>query len=89
MEEPDFWDSADKAQGYVKELKNLKDIVEGFNALIRQQEDIETLIEMAYEENDASLISEIESALKLFVEEFEELRLNTLLSDEYDKYNAI
>lgn len=89
MEEPDFWDSADKAQGYVKELKNLKDIVEGFNALKRKQEDIETLIEMAYEENDDSLISEIDGALKLFIEEFEELRLNTLLSEEYDKYNAI
>jgi len=28
MEEPDFWDSTDKSQGYVKELKNLKDIVD-------------------------------------------------------------
>ncbi|MDF2950605.1 MAG: peptide chain release factor 2 [Anaerocolumna sp.] len=89
MEESNFWDNADKAQGYVKELKNLKDIIEEYNSLKRNYEDIETLIEMAYEENDATLLSEIEETLKTFISDFEELRLNTLLSDEYDKYNAI
>ncbi|WP_281532316.1 peptide chain release factor 2 [Anaerocolumna aminovalerica] len=89
MEEPNFWDSADKAQGYVKELKNLKDIIDGYCFLKGQYEDIETLIEMGYEENDESLIPEIEETLKKFIENLEELRLNTLLSDEYDKYNAI
>lgn len=89
MEEPNFWDQAEKAQGYVKELKNLKDIIDGYQSLKGQYEDIETLIEMGYEENDESLIPEIEEALKKFIEDLEELRLNTLLSDEYDKYNAI
>lgn len=89
MEEPNFWDSAEKAQGYVKELKNLKDIIDGYQFLKGQYEDIETLIEMGYEENDESLIPEIEETLKKFIENLEELRLNTLLSDEYDKYNAI
>ncbi len=89
MEEPNFWDSAEKAQAYVKELKNLKDIIDGYRFLKGQYEDIETLIEMGYEENDESLIPEIEETLKKFIENLEELRLNTLLSDEYDKYNAI
>ncbi|MDF2472277.1 MAG: peptide chain release factor 2 [Anaerocolumna sp.] len=89
MEEPNFWDNADKAQSYVKELKNLKDIIDEYNSLKRNYEDIETLIEMAYEENDGSLVSEIEETLKTFVSDFDELRLSTLLSDEYDKYNAI
>lgn len=89
MEEPNFWDSTEKAQGYVKELKNLKDIIDGYNSLKGRYEDIETLIEMGYEENDESLIPEIEEALNKFIADLEELRLNTLLSDEYDKYNAI
>ncbi len=89
MEEPNFWDSTEKAQGYVKELKNLKDIIDGYHFLKQQYEDVETLIEMGYEENDESLIPEIEETLKKFIESLEELRLNTLLSDEYDKYNAI
>jgi len=89
MEEPDFWDSTDKSQGYVKELKNLKDIVDRYNSLKREYEDIATLIEMGYEENDSSLIPEIEEALNQFIGDLDEMRLNTLLSEEYDKNNAI
>lgn len=105
MEEPDFWSSVDKstdkstdrygekstekAQGYVKELKNLKDIVDKYNSLKREYEDIETLLEMAYEAEDPSLIPEIQSELSDFTEDLEEMRLNILLSGEYDKDNAI
>ena len=89
MEEPNFWDSTEKSQAYVKELKNLKDIIDSFKNLHQDYEDILTLIEMGYEENDESFITEIAEALEKFIEELEELRLNTLLSEEFDKYNAI
>ena len=51
--------------------------------------DIFTLIDMANEENDLSLVPEIQKEADSFIEEFEELRLDTLLSGEYDKDNAI
>jgi peptide chain release factor 2 len=89
MEEPNFWESAEKSQSYVKELKNLKDIIDSYKTLKGEYEDIETLLEMAYEENDASLVTEIEEALESFIVKLEELRLNTLLAEEYDKYSAI
>jgi peptide chain release factor 2 len=89
MEEPNFWDSAEKSQGYVKELKNLKDIVDEYNGLKQEYEDIQTLIEMGYESNDTSLLPEIDETLKQFIKNLDEIRLNTLLSEEYDKYNAI
>ncbi len=89
MEEPNFWDMAERSSGYVKELKNLKDVVEEYNGLKRGYEDIETLLEMAYEAEDASLIPEIQSELDKFMEDLEEMRLSTLLSGEYDKDNAI
>ncbi|MFU0826046.1 MAG: Peptide chain release factor 2 [Lachnoclostridium sp.] len=89
MEEPGFWDSAEKSQSYVKELKGLKDVVEEYNSLKREYEDIETLLEMGYEENDPSLIPEIEEALDKFAKSLDNLRISTLLSGEYDKYNAI
>lgn len=89
MEEPNFWDSAEKSQAYMKELKNLKDIVELYQKLKQSYDDIQTLIEMGYEEEDASLIAEIDEELNRFVEELEELRLDTLLSGEFDKDNAI
>jgi peptide chain release factor 2 len=89
MEEPGFWDNTDKAQGLMKELKNLKDTIEEYQHLKGRYEDVQTLIQMGYEENDASLLPEIEEALTLFVKDLEELKLNTLLSGEYDKDNAI
>lgn len=89
MEETGFWDNADRAQGLMKELKNLKDTVEEYKHLKGRYEDVQTLIQMGYEENDASLIPEIEEALELFINDLEELKLRTLLSGEYDKYNAI
>lgn len=89
MEAPGFWDDPDRSNQKMKELKNLKDVVEGCNKLSGQYEDILTLIEMGYEENDASLIPDIRAELDEFVGEFETLRIDTLLSGEYDKNNAI
>ena len=89
MEAPDFWDNVEASQQKMKDLKSLKDDVETFAKLQRQFEDIETLIEMANEENDASLAEEVEEELKEFEATFESIRMKTLLSGEYDKDNAI
>lgn len=89
MEEPDFWNNAERSQEAMKELKVLKDSVDGYRKLEGQYEDLEVLISMGYEENDESLIPEIEETLEQFIEEFEALRIGTLLSGEYDKDNAI
>ena len=89
MEDPGFWDDPDSSNKKMKELKNLKDTVGVYNKLEEQYEDILTLIQMGYEENDESLIPEIAGELAEFKEEFDELRIGTLLSGEYDKNNAI
>ena len=89
IEEPGFWDNAEVSQQIMKELKGLKDILEKANGLTTGFEDIGLLIEMAYEEEDASLIPEIDEELQAFENVFEEMRIQTLLSGEYDKDNAI
>ena len=89
MEAPGFWDDPDRSNQKMKELKNLKDTVGVSDKLTTQYEDILTLIEMGYEENDESMIAEIRGELDEFISEFEELRIGTLLSGEYDKSNAI
>ena len=73
----------------MKELKSLKDFIETADGLVTKFEDIGVLIEMAYDENDESLIPEIEEEFRSFEECFENLRIQTLLSGEYDKDNAI
>ena len=89
MEAPGFWDDPDRSNKQMKELKNLKDTVEEYNKLSTQYEDILTLIELGYEENDEEMVKEIRSELDEFIRDLEELRIGTLLSGEYDKCNAI
>ncbi len=89
MEEPGFWDNTDRSQEAMKELKNLKDTIEEYREIKQQFEDIETLIELGYDENDSSMVSEIKEELDQFIQSFEALRLRTLLDQEYDNTNAI
>ena len=71
------------------ELKSLKDDKETYEQLESQYEDIATLIEMGYEENDASVIPEIEEMLQEFISTYDNIRMKTLLSGEYDACGAI
>ena len=89
MEDGSFWNDPVVSQNKMKTLKSLKDDVATYEKLAAQFEDIETLIEMGYEENDASLIPEIEEMLNEFVTTFDNIRIKTLLSGEYDGDNAI
>lgn len=89
MEAPGFWDDAGRAQGQMRELKNLKDVIDGYAKLQQGYEDIETLLEMGYEENDPALIPEIGEELDTLASELEKLRISTLLSEPYDRDNAI
>jgi len=89
MEAPGFWDEPERSNKLMKELKNLKDTVGIYKKLEDQYEDILTLIQMGYEENDESLVPEIAAELAEFKKEFDDLRIGTLLSGEYDKNNAI
>lgn len=89
MEEPGFWEDPEKSARTMKEAKFLKDTVETYRHLEQQYEDIQLMIEMGYEENDSSLIPEIREMLEHFVKSLEDIRISTLLSDEYDHNSAI
>lgn len=89
MEAPGFWDDPDKSQVTMKELKGLKSSFEKYKELEQGIEDANTLIEMAEEENDTSLVPDIENEVTTVETKLEELRIETLLSGEYDKNNAI
>ena len=67
MEAPGFWDDPERSNQKMKELKNLKDTVGECDKLSTQYDDILTLIDMGYEENDESLIPEIRGELDEFL----------------------
>ena len=85
MEEPGFWDDVDKSAKSMGELKALKDALAGYESLETSYEEINLLIDMAEEEHDESMLPEINAEY----EKLEEMRINTLLSEEYDSKDAI
>ncbi len=89
MEAPGYWDNPEKSQQGMITLKALKDEMETFEGLQSSYDDIETLLEMGYEEEDESLIPEVQAEMDDFIQRFENLRIKTLLSGEYDRDNAI
>ncbi len=87
--EPDFWNDMDRAQKILQELKGYKAIIEEYEKLCTLFEDTMTLIEMANEEEDLELAEEATSEAQAFEENYETMRIATLLDGDYDMNNAI
>ncbi len=88
MEEPGFWDEPERSTKQMQELKSLESDVEKINLMDEKRDDIETLLEMGYEENSLDLLEEIQTTLEEFENLLDALRLKTLLSEEYDRESA-
>ena len=88
MNKQEFWNDNEKAQKVIQENKALKDIVEEYNKLTENLEEIELLIEIGLEESDDSICKEIETNIDNLEKEIDNMRIKTLLSGEYDKNNA-
>ena len=89
MEQQEFWDDVEKSQKLMKKLKNLKSQIDTISKIQRDYEDIGILIDMGNEEEDASIVEDVKEQLNEFIENFEKTKIDTLLSGEYDKCNAI
>ena len=89
MVQPDFWDDRDTAQKVVIESKSLKDKIKEYEDIYNRIEDLEVLLDLGQEEEDPSVKDEIESELNSLIKDVDDLKINTLLSGEYDKNNAI
>jgi len=89
MNDPAFWNDVEKSKKVSKELKHLKDRIQRYNKLVSIIEDVEVLIELATEEEDMSLVPDIEKEINILEKEIKHLRLETLLKGKYDKNNAI
>ena len=91
MEEPGFWDNADRANKQTRELKADQDMVERMDGLHRQYDDIIDLIDLQNAEgtDDEEMAAEIRADLNSFKETLEEIRISNLLNGPYDRNNAI
>ncbi len=89
MEQQNFWEDIKKSQEMMKELKQLKNRLEIISKLEKQYEDLGILIEMGDEEEEISIVEEVQEELNQFVKNFETVKIETLLSGEYDNCNAV
>ena len=79
----------ESSQKILQKLKGYKNKVEKYNSLVSEYEDTLVLIDMANSEEDGSYAEEIGKSVKHIKKTVEEMTLETLLSGEYDKNNAI
>lgn len=84
-----FWADAEKSSKLLQNIKSKKEKVSDFDELLSRVEDTIVLCEMAIEEEEESEIDAIESEFNELVEEEKQMRLDLLLSGEYDSHNAI
>ena len=87
--DPDFWSNQEKSTKILQKIKQSKDKIEKYEALSARLEDAIVMAEMAIEENDESMTDEILEDQKAIVKQEEQMRIEVLLSGEYDKNNAI
>ncbi len=88
MQEAGFWDDVQKAQEVTQEAKRVKDKIDKFKSLNERIDDVEVLKELM-EENDEETAKEIISEVKALSKEIDTLKIETILSGEYDRNDAI
>ena len=89
QESEGFWDDTAKSQKIVRQTHKLESTVEEYNGMEALWDDLMTIIEMALEEEDDSMLEELKTGYEKLETDMETARLETLLTGEYDNSNAL
>ncbi|NBC73134.1 peptide chain release factor 2 [Paenibacillus sacheonensis] len=89
MSAPDFWDDNERAQSTIAEMNAVKSVVDEYERMQSEQEDLETMLELAEEEDDEEMDAELKKSVAGLVAKVAEFELQLLLFEPYDKLNAI
>ncbi len=89
MQEPDFWNNQDRAQKVSQKLKQNTNRMNEYKKLKEQIEDLEVFAEMIIEEDDESHLPELYESMNDVAKLLDDARIVALLSNEFDKSNAI
>ncbi|MDD6916385.1 MAG: peptide chain release factor 2 [Eubacteriales bacterium] len=86
---PDFYNDMNAAGKTMQKIKGLRDKIARYRELKSLWDDLKTLVELAIEEDDESVLDEVKTNYKKLTSDLENMKLETLLSGKYDKNNAI
>ena len=87
--QPDFWSDSQKSTKILQEIKQSKNKIDAYHALVEKIDDTLAICEMAIEEGDESFAEEVVSALEEIERDAEQMRIGALLTGQYDANNAI
>ena len=87
--DPNFWNDLENSSKVLQQISQIKAKAATYTKMESDYEDLITLIEIAMEEQDDSSYEEIQSLYQALAAYYEEQKLLTLLSGEYDGKNAI
>jgi peptide chain release factor 2 len=87
--EPNFWNDQEKAQGIMREISDHKECVKVYRDLERKYSDIEVLLELANDENDAETFNDAQKELETFAVRIEEVEFESMLGGNDDPKNAL
>lgn len=87
--QPDFWNDTENSGKVLQRQKAVKSKIEKYEALVTKHEDTMVLCEMGIDENDESVVEEVQAELKALTALSEQMKIEVLLSGEYDRNNAI
>src|SRR5690606_31196510 len=82
-------DDNDRAQSLISELNAVKSVVEQYDRLVSEQEELELMLELAEEEEDESLEAELSANVEGLTGKVSDFELQLLLNQPYDRLNAI
>ena len=85
----DLWDDVDNAQKVSSALSHAQSERRRISELDSRIEDLEVMVQLAAEEDDADTLEEAENELVSIHKTLDELEVRTLLSGEYDERDAV
>ncbi|MDY6055080.1 peptide chain release factor 2 [Micrococcus sp.] len=86
---PDLWDDPEEAQKVTSKLSHRQSDLKRLIALSDRIDDLETMVELAAEEDEPSLLEDADEELTSIRKALEELEVVTLLNGEYDQRDAV
>ena len=89
QEAPGFWDNPENSQKVVMKAKQTELKIERYEQMCSDWEDLMTICEMAAEEDDDSMLPELKAGFEKLSADMARCRLETLLTGNYDKNNAM
>ena len=89
MAAPGFWDSLDRSTSVNKRISLLENKIAHYEALAAQRDDLEVMLDLALEEDDAEIVTEVDASKKELQAKINALSLETLMRGDYDQNNAV